>query len=530
MENDVISTLNGVYTRVLPEIILVVTACIVFLGGTVRANRHIWAAVSFMGIVLAGAFIPVSLPDSESVKLFVSPIYSDSLAQFFRWLSLSLGILFVFLFWNQISDKFAGELFGCLLIVLAGLSLTCAANDLITLFIALEMISIPTYIMLYLPKTDSKAQEAALKYFMLSVFSSALLLFGFSYLYGMTGTTNLSVILHSLNQVSSQESLPIIGHLAMIMIVAGLGFKITAVPFHFYAPDVYQGTSDTMAAFLAVVPKVAGFVAIVRVFGLVLPSIVPTSTVNLGMGLSSQTPILLWFLAAITMTLGNVFALLQTNLKRILAYSSVAHAGYMLVALAAVPYLNHLDGDIIHKTGPRGVDAVLYYLIAYASMTIGVFAVLALVNKSERPVETIDDLAGLGQTHPAIGLMMTVFLFSLIGIPFTAGFTGKLYIFFDVISITNPVSASGTGSNPVVLFRVLALIAAVNAAIGAWYYLRMISVMFLRGAVEPVKPGKNLPGLITIILCVVLTVGLSIPPGATWVFKWVKLDRISESN
>jgi NADH-quinone oxidoreductase subunit N len=431
----------------------------------------------------------------------------DSLSGLVKIVALVTGVALVLLTWDEVPEHHVSDCYGCLLIIVAGISLTGAANDLITLFLSLELISIPTYILLYLPKRDDAGQEAALKYFLLSVFSSALLLFGLSYLYGLVGTTNVAALIHTLHGTASKD-MPVIALVALVLVLAGLGFRITAVPFHFYAPDVFQGTSLGGAALLSFVPKIAGFVVLLRVLGFVLPPVpegIAMSHVRVGLALSDQVPILLWFLAAITMFLGNLLALWQDNLKRLLAYSSVAHAGYMLVALAVAPYLRR--PGVVHA-GPDGLEALLYYLVAYGAMTLGAFAVLAYLNRPGRPVETVDDLAGLSTSHPGIALLMVVFLFSLIGIPLTAGFTGKFLVFFGAMAV--PLEGQGT------LFRVLALFGVINAAIGGWYYLRIIAVMYLRTSLRPIEARRSWPGLSLLWLCALLTVGLSIPPGADW--------------
>src|SRR5262249_40245576 len=247
----------------------------------------------------------------------------------------------------EVPDRTAAEFNACVLLITAGLMLTGAANELITLFLALELVSIPTYVLLYLQRTDTAAQEAAMKYFLLSVFSSALLLFGFSYLYGLTGTTNLPATADALGK-TVRLGLPGVALVALVMVVAGLGFRITAVPFHFYAPDVYQGTTSSAAGLLAFVPKLAGFAALLRVLGFVPHEIAagpgPDLTLLEGGGppdlvLGAQVPRLLWILAVVTMSLGNVLALLQNNVKRLLAYSSVANAGYLLVGLVVARFL-----------------------------------------------------------------------------------------------------------------------------------------------------------------------------------------------
>ncbi len=269
-----------------------------------------------------------------------------------------------------------------------------------------------------------------MKYFLLSVFSSGILLFGFSYLYGLAGTTNIATLYDTLNRTDTRD-LPAIVHIAVVMVIAGLGFRITIVPFHFYAPDVYQGVSTVGAAMLSFVPKVAGIAALLRVLGYVTPAGIFEGNGFIGMALSTQVPIILWFLAVVTMFLGNILALLQDNLKRLLAYSSVAHAGYMLVGLAVAPYLRGLSGT----ADPDGIEAILYYLVAYGAMTVGAFAVLAYLDSPESPIDTVDDLAGLSRGHPLLALVMTVFMFSLIGIPLTAGFTGKFLVFFGAMAV-----------------------------------------------------------------------------------------------
>jgi NADH-quinone oxidoreductase subunit N len=386
------------------------------------------------------------------------------------------------------------------LLIVAGTSLAGFANELITLFLALELISIPTYVLLYLPRPDRPAQEAAVKYFLLSIFSSGLLLFGFSYLYGLTGTTNVPALLEAFAGAETAGPPPV-ALAAVVMVVAGLGFRITAVPFHFYAPDVYQGAPTSGAALLAYIPKVAGFVALIRLLGYAGPVrdlVGPAGYA--GLTLKMQVPLLLWILAAITMTLGNVVALWQDNLQRILAYSSVAHAGYMLIGLTAVPYLA--------PNAPGGVGAVLFYLVAYGAMTLGAFGVIALLNTGGRRVETVDDLAGLGRTHPGVALLMALFLFSLIGLPLTAGFAGKLQLFWGALEVWQQVSGDAGR-----LYLVLAVIGALNAAIGAYYYLRIISVMYLRGAVKPLPQPRSWPGLVMLWVCAAVTVWLGVSGG-----------------
>ena len=403
MPNDILEGLIYSYRFIIPEMVLALGACLLFLGGTIWANRHLWAGVALGTLLLAGLihFLTVSyqlsaLPsDVVRAALFNGPLARDGLATLVRVMALGGGIVLVLFSWNEVPDKNAADYFACLVLIIAGVSLAGAANDLIALFLALELVSIPTYVLLYLPRYDNASQEASLKYFLLSVFSSGLVLFGFSYLYGLVGTTNLAVLYDTLHRTNARN-LPVIAHVAVIMVIAGLGFRITAVPFHFYAPDVYQGAPTVAAAMLAFMPKVAGFAALLRVLGFVTPAGIVPGDGYIGMALSAQVPAVLWFLAGVSMFVGNILALLQDNLKRLMAYSSVAHAGYMLVALAVAPYLRGGDGVM------DGVEAVLYYLAAYGAMTIGVFAVIAYLDSPETPVETVDDLAGLSRSHPLL--------------------------------------------------------------------------------------------------------------------------------
>ena len=506
-------SLASLFGHLIPEMVLVVFACILFVGGLFRAERKLWGSVALGGLLLAflTLFLGPATQNLANGAVFGVPLLFDSLSMLTRVLALASGVVFVLLCWDDPPKRQVADHHACLLLIIAGVGLVGCANDLIMLFLALELISIPTYVLLYLPKHDDDAQEASIKYFLLSIFSSGLTLFGFSYLYGLTGTTNIAGILQVLCGASSEDSKAVSGlaQIAMLMIAAGLGFRITAVPFHFYAPDVFQGTSTSGAAFLSYIPKIAGFVALLRVFGFVVPIGVSMNGRDLGMALSVQAPTLFLFLAALTMTAGNILAILQDNLKRLLAYSSVAHAGYMLVALASIPYLSDSDAP------SSGVVALLFYLAAYGAMTFGIFAVISMLHRPERPVETVDDLAGLAKSHPILALLVTVLMLSFIGFPLTAGFTGKFFVFFGALATQVPQGSQGFEW----LYPTLALLGVLNAAVGAWYYLRIITVMYLRAAVKPIETLGTVPGSLALIVCVILSIGLGIPPGSTWLLN-----------
>ncbi len=509
MHPDTVSALSGFFPWIVPECILGFVACVLFLGATWRPNRNLWGAVALLGVTAAGIALWLTrlpqfeTPDKAQAALFASPVLLDRLTIYIKALALAGAAVLILLSWDEVAEDVAAEYHACLLVIAAGVCFTAAANDLITLFLALELISIPTYVILYLARTSEKAQEAGVKYFLLSIFSSALLLFGFSYLYGVAGTTNLQGIASALT--SRDEGKSGVAMVALVMIVAGLGFKITAVPFHFYAPDVYQGTSNGAAALLAFVPKVAGFVALIRVFGFVPFEIhtdeaKPTIITGAGFIAGPDLATLLWIIAAVTMTLGNVLALLQDNVKRMLAYSSVSHSGYMLIGLASAYYLRGSQSTLL----TRGVDTILFYLVSYGCMTIGAFAVLEYLSSRERPVETVDDLAGLSKTHPGVAILMTLFLLSLIGIPPTPGFSAKWDLLFGAFSLQGP-NPTPDDLTQARLFRILALIAVINAAVGSWYYLRIITVMYLRTPLQPLAKQKMSPKLVAVWVCAALT-------------------------
>ena len=350
MDHAVKSIVDG-FGYVLPEVVLVATACALFLLApfqrtaerrSTAGTRHGLGGLSLLALVFA-AWLWLDGPPLEPPHgLWAGPFRGDQLAWFVRGLTLIIGAVLVLIGWNQFAAEEAGESHACLLLILAGVNLAAAANDLVGLFLALELVSIPTYVLLYLLRRTSAGQEATLKYFLLSIFSSAVLLYGFSFLYGAAGTTNLEAIREGLVK-SAAAPQPVILAVALIAVVAGVGFRVTAVPFHFYAPDVFQGTHAAGAAMLSIVPKLAGFTVLLRLIS-ILPA--PAAALGPGIVLSEILAPALWWLAVITMCVGNVLALWQTNVRRMLAYSSVAHGGYMLVGLTIAQSRGGLAGGV----------------------------------------------------------------------------------------------------------------------------------------------------------------------------------------
>ena len=382
------------YRMILPEVALLAVACLLFVVGLFAPRRTVAWVVGLLGFAAAAGLALAPAVGGAELALFgdpaagrtLAPFDPTGLAGFTRWLALGTALVVLLAAWPELTDGIAAEYVGCLLVVAAGTSLCGRANDLVSLYLSLELLSVPTYVLLMVAGRGQPGQEASVKYFLLSVLSSAVLLFGFSYLYGMAGSTNLGAVVATLTDahVTAVNPLAVV---AAVLAVAGLGFRITAVPFHWYAPDVYQGGPTGVVALLATAPKVAGFVAMARVLGLAGPAAgVPFDASH------TLVPLTLWTLAVATMTLGNVLALLQTNLRRLLAYSGVAHGGYMLIGLVTASAGVAPAGGL-----PTGVDAVLVYLVAYGLMTVGFFAVLLHLGDG---VRTTDDLAGLGETHP----------------------------------------------------------------------------------------------------------------------------------
>lgn len=509
-------TLQQVFRLAVPEAALVGTACVLFILSTLRmANRALAGGVALAGLALAFVLHDVTIGAPEGIRT-VSPLLATHFSTFIRFTALATGVVLVAFCWNECDDHKAADFHACLLTAVAGLSLVGSANDLIVLFLALELISIPTYVMLYLPRaSDPRAQEAAVKYFLLSVLSSAFTLFGFSYLYGMTGTTNLTAMTQMLPRVVPGEG-GIAGLIAIVLVLAGLGFRVTAVPLHFYAPDVYQGGPTGTVAFLAFVPKVAGFAALFKLLAFVGDA---NPVAN---DFVKRVMFVLWVLAAITMTAGNVMGLLQLNIRRMLAYSSVANAGYMLIGLAVVPDQAYRSGS--EAAASTGGEALLFYLIAYGAMTVGAFAVLAYLDAPTRRVETVDDIAGLWEAHPWAAALMTVFLISLIGLPLTAGFVGKFELF--VSALAAPVEGPTQDR-----FRVLALIGAINAAIAAYYYVRVIMAIYLRTSLSAPTPTTRIhPAMLAAGICAIITIVFGLYPKPLLEASWRAFEAVRSTG
>jgi len=474
----------------LPECVVIAAAVIIYVAGAFWEDRRHWPWLAGGALVIAA----ILLGFQEVRATSDSVLAADPLTQFARWLALAFGALLVLQAAHPSARSGTAEYVGSLLLAVAGVMIAVAAKDLVLLFIALELISIPTYILLYLGPGDAASQEAAAKYFFLSILASAMFLYGLAFLYGASGSTDLAEIRQAWTGEAVSARFSALARIAMVLIVAGLSFRMAAVPFHFYAPDVYQGTSYANAAVLSVVPKVAAVFVLVRMLVIAMPLSPTAGTYAWRMALA---------LSVLTMTFANVVALWQDNLRRLLAYSSIAQAGYMLVgltvALATLGSAQRWDG----------LSAMLFYLAVYTPASIGSFAVISYLGRREQPLVAVDELAGLGRTHPGAAAVLSVFLFSLAGIPPLAGFWGKLFVFGSAFTVD--------GRHAGTLwpwFIALAVIGVLNAAIAAAYYLRVVAVMYFRTPLAaPRAEGGRGPWAAS-VACAVLVVALGIYPWA----------------
>ena len=481
------------------EIVLVVAALAIYLGGAFSAAQKVWAPIALVGLVLAAMSL-ASCGGNErylqhAMDSHSTPVIADALSAYGRWFALAVGAIMLLMVWRPLAVGGTPEYLGSLLLVIAGLMLVASAANLVLLFVGLELISIPTYILLSLGRRDPASQEAAAKYFYLSVLASAISLYGLSFLYGTTGTMQLAGALHSAAAVPTEFEL--LRKVAMVLIVAGLCYRVTAVPFHFYAPDVYQGTIQANAAVLSVLPKAAGLLALVRLIVLGMPEMGPFAWK------------IFLALSVLTMTLGNVLALWQENVRRLFAYSSIANAGYMLIGLAVAMALGPKNG--LESTAGGlwdGVGATFFFLCVYAAATLGMFAVLAYLGRQRQQIETVEELAGLGRTRPVMAAAMAVCMLSLAGLPPAAGLWGKLMLFGSALNVE-----AGNGGPLRPWFVGLAIIGVLNAAVAAYYYLRIISLMYFR---EPlaVTRAEGGPGpCLAALLCASAVLMLGLYPG-----------------
>src|SRR3954451_13669939 len=460
---------SGDLIRFLPEIILTIVGTLLMVLDPIISKRssHLFGHLSILGLLAAmgGAIVAYQ----QAGPAFGNMLIVDGFATFFRVLVITVGILTVLPSYGFLArqDAETGEFHALLLFSIVGQCLMAAANDLIIIFIGLEISSIASYILAGYLRDDKRANEAALKYFLLGSFATAFFLYGVAVIYGSTATINLTNVRAALTGADAPD--PLFVSLAAALIFVGLAFKVSASPFQVWAPDVYQGAPTPVTAFMSAGPKAAAFAIFLRIF--------MTAFEPIG---RSWEP-LVWMSALLSMTIGNFAALQQSNIKRMLAYSSIAHAGYVMVALTARSEI--------------GTAAAMFYLAAYAFMNVGAFAVVSHLSGRGERYQALEDFAGLGAKQPLTAAMLTIFLLSLIGVPLTGGFFGKFYIFKAALE------------SHLVWLTVLGLL---NSAVAAYYYLRILVMMYMHepseavDATEPLSPALSLalilPALGTLIL------------------------------
>lgn len=477
-----------------PEVVLVAAASAIFVAGAFTRSRAWWAFAAIISYLASAAVLLSQAWPAASPLVASGAVLMDPLALGIRWLALVVGLGFTLMTVRLADEELSSEYFGCQLLVAAGIMIVASANELVLLFLGLELLSIPTYVILFLGRRDRASGEATMKYFYLSILSSALLLYGFSFLYGIghatliAGTSAAPGIREAFTTAALNGSpLAPLAPLALVLILAGLGFRLAIAPLQFYAPDVYQGTTSGNAGLLAVTPKIAGVVALIRLIVVAMPA---------AADLAWQLALVL---AIVTMTIGNICALWQRNLRRLLAYSSIAHGGYLLIGLAAAAAATSAAATSTAGTYRGGTAAMLFYVLVYGLATMGAFAALAYFGSSRRELNDMDELNGVARSQPVIAGAMAIFMFSLAGLPPLAGFWGKLTLFTSAIEL-----ALG-GQQPFALwFTILAIAGALNAAIGAAYYLHVIAVMYFRPAAAPVAAAGGRPAWLATVISAAL--------------------------
>lgn len=468
--------LSADYVRILPEIVLSIFGMIIMLLDPVmdeRRSQRTLGAIALVGAVAALAATFYQAQQQFWGLAFWDTIKVDAFSIFFHVVVMAVTILVILSSYEymEVQQIRAGEYYGLILFGAVGMALMSSAVELVLIFIALEISSISTYILAGFRRRAAISSEASLKYFLLGSFATAFFLYGVALMFGATGSTNIPKIGDAIALYAGRSDHgPMLAYVAVAMMFVGLGFKVAAAPFHVWTPDVYEGAPSPVVGFMSTAPKAAVFAVLLRIM------------------YEAHAPgriLLISVVAALSMTIGNIAALVQDNIKRLLAYSSIAHAGYVLVAFACLP--------------ANGIPAAMFYTASYAAMNVGAFAVVGhFAGAGERYV-SLEDYAGLGRRSPLLAAVLTMFLLSLIGIPITGGFFAKFYVFSAALQ------ANLVG---------LTIIGVLNSAVAAYYYLRVIVVMYMREPrreepVSPISPGLGL----ALALSLAATIFLGVLPG-----------------
>ena len=458
---------------VAPEIVITAFGFLVLLVDVFspkKEGKGYLGTISLIGIVIAFLYTLPLIGSSQSG--FGGMFTSDGYAVFFKITFLIIAFLTVLIsmgYAHREEIEF-GEYYALVLFATLGMMLMAAGTHLIIIFLGLETMSISIYVLAGLMREDRRSVEAALKYFLLGAFATGFLLYGFALIYGATGSLYLNDVASYIVSKNLLKN-PMLT-MSLVFLTIGFGFKIASVPFHMWTPDVYEGAPTSITAFMATGVKAAGFAALVRVFFSALPGFRPDWTS------------IMWLIAAVTMTVGNIVAISQANIKRMLAYSSIAHAGYILVAFVAGNEL--------------GTSGILFYLMAYAFMNIGAFTVVILLGKKGEENTLINDYAGIGFKYPLLSAAMTIFLLSMAGIPPLGGFMAKFYVFSAAVKSK---------------FYWLVIIGVLNSAVSVYYYLRVTILMYFRESEREITGLEFSPGsVIALILAVIGTLYMGIFP------------------
>jgi NADH-quinone oxidoreductase subunit N len=454
----------------LPEYILTIVGVLIMLAEPLlppAASRKPLGWLAILGTIAAGIASWYQL-HLGTITAFSGTIQIDAFSVFFHLLisAIVLVTLLISLDYFEGEHRHSGEYFALIAFSAVGMMLMACATELLVVFVGLEISSIATYIMCGFRKGHATGAESSIKYFLLGSFATAFFLYGIALAFGATGSTSIAAIAQGLSTTAT----PRLAFLALAMILIGLGFKVSAAPFHVWTPDVYQGAPSPVVGFMSTAPKAAAFAVLLRI------------TFSAFGPMQHRWTILMWILAALSMTIGNLGALLQRDVKRMLAYSSIAHAGYILVAFTA------FQSD--------GVAAACFYTASYAAMQVGAFAVITQVTGYNEQIRTTDDYTGLALRRPLLAAFLALFLISLIGIPFTGGFFGKFYVFSAAIHANNIW---------------LAVIGLLNSGVACFYYLRLLAALYSRPATETARPAA------TRRLSVTAGVGLTLAAAATLV-------------
>jgi len=469
-------TLQSLNTlRILPEIVLTVFAILIMVlePFAARGSQKLLGWAALLGVLAAGAAVVAAVSGhGQALGLaFNRQVAADEFSSYFILLFLFIAALVLLGSMDYLDREHDehGEFYALVLLGTVGMCFMAASTDLIMIFLGLEISSISTYILAGYRRDDQLSNEASLKYFLLGSFATAFFLYGIAFVYGLTGTTN---VLDVHIRYGPGQEWTAFARMALVLMFVGLGFKLSVAPFQIWAPDVYQGAPAPVTAFMSVGPKAAAFAIVLRIFLATF---------------SSGSPVAFWVLwvsAVLTMCVGNLGALWQNNVKRLLAYSSIAHAGYVLVGITAA--------------GPNGISAVMYYLVAYALMNVGAFILIACLAGSREHLLQVDDYRGLASTRPAVAACLAVILLSLAGFPATAGFLGKFYVFRAAIH------AHLIG---------LSVIALLNSVVSVYYYFKIIVAIYIQeGETETSHVRVPWPVVVTLTVCVVGIFYLGLAP------------------